>query len=268
MADSTAWSGATSAANALMARGAHRIFDALERSYPEQFLALSKREQATIIKALLLHRARFPEDGRALVEEIFGPAGPNLWQQRRSHVQRLFGFGIPDIEEAIGCLESRATLWGSGSLTENQALVFALPLPEAVFGNRILREVTTTLAWLSPILPGRRAYKAVRLDIEEPTELGMIGVGVTPGQVQKTTAARGTVLHRSWSGSKLRALIQDGSLNIHIARKPDQGDEELPIDVAFGVAVSIESAEVSLPIYEQVRAKVQIKPQVAIPIPI
>lgn len=266
--DSTAWSGATSAAAALTTRSAHLINDALERAYEEEFLGLDRRRRALILKALLLHRVSIPEEGRQIVEKVFGPPEPKKWSARRANVQRLFGYGVPDIDEAIGCIDSRATLWGHGSLGVDQAQVFDLPLPISIFGNRTVRKVTATLAWFSPIVSGMRSYKAVRLDIEEPDELDILGVDPLVGQVPKVAAARGTILHRAWAGKKLRAAVDDGAMRIHVARKPDPTGDEIDESVDFGLAVSIESDDPELPVYVEVREQLAIQPRIPVAVPV
>ena len=135
LANSDGWSGATSAAAALTTRAAHRIHDALEAAYPESFLQLGSRERALIAKALLVHRAKVPPEGRAIIEAVFGPSNVRLHAQRTANVRRIFGYGIPDVDETIGCLVNRATLWGIGQIGPDEAREFELPLPIGLSGN-------------------------------------------------------------------------------------------------------------------------------------
>jgi len=159
------WSGASSGATALATRAAHRIYDALIANYPDDFLALEGRAQALVVKALLIHRSTVPSDARALVEEVFAGG-----RQRNNHVHRLYGFGVPSVDESVACLTSRATLWGVGSIGAGDALNFQFPLPAALSGRAGLRRLTVTLAWFTPIIPGRSAYRSVRLTVEEPID--------------------------------------------------------------------------------------------------
>lgn len=258
-----AWSGATSAAAALASRGAHQLHDACEDAYGELFSQLPKRTRAVILKALLVHRTEGPTEGRSLIEEIFGPAGRYFGARRKKNLQRLFGFGIPSIDEAAACLTSRATLWGHGVLGENDGLTFDLPIPPEIFGNNTNRTVTATVAWMSPVEPGRRAYKSVRLQVEEPT-VTPLGLKAQAGQAEKTTTLRGTVFHRAWTGAvKRREAIN--SLQLVVSRRPDTSDEA-PDQVPFGIAVSIESADIAMPVYERVAQRIGVRPRVPAPV--
>ena len=262
----SAWSGYTSGATALTARAAGHIHDALEAAYGENFTVLPRERKALILKALLVHRASVPESSRELALEIFGPANKRLHQQRSANIRRLFGFGFPEWDEVQACLSSRATLWGHGVVGENDALTFHLPLPAAVYGNRIPRKVIATLAWFSPVEPGMRDYKAVRLQIEEPNVTASVGIKSQTGQPQKNESLRGTTFHRCWRGSKLMDLVENGLLPITISRKPDTA-EDLPGATAFGLAVSLES-EGDLEIYDPVRVRMALQPRVAAAVPV
>jgi hypothetical protein len=55
----------TSPAAALASRTSHRIYDALEAAYGEAFANLIHRQKAVVMKALLIHPARWPESQQA-----------------------------------------------------------------------------------------------------------------------------------------------------------------------------------------------------------
>lgn len=255
-----AWSGFTSGATALTARAAHQIYDALVDAYGDAFTSLNRARQSLIIKALLVHRAAVPPESRDAVHQVFGPSEPVLHQRRSANVRRLFGYGFPDWSEAMACVASRATLWGHGSLGVDEGRAFALPLPEGLFGNRTVRRVSATLAWFTPIDVGRRAYKAVRLQIEEPDLGAILGVSAQSGQTSKVAAARGTTFHRCWEGKTARALVENASVPIVVSRRPDNADD-LPDAVAFGLVVTIES-DGDVEVYDAVRARLAVQPRV------
>ena len=48
---------------------------------------------------------------------------------------------------------------------------------------------------------------------------------------------------------------------------PDTGQDD-PELVTFGIAVTLETEAVDVPIYEQVKERLQIKPRVQVPIPV
>jgi hypothetical protein len=256
------WSGATSGAAALATRSCHRIHDALERAYPDEFPSLSTHHRAAVLKALMIHRATINPDARELIEEIFGPPDPRLGAQRKANVLRLLGFGVPDVDEVIGCVDSRATLWGYGTVGQNEARAFRIPLPAALMGSRHVRRLSVSLAWLSPVSPGRRAYRAVRLTVEEP-DTGLLGTQPTPGQADRRLSEKGTAFNRCWTGRRATEFAEGDALEVRVARKPDQRDD-LPDTVAFGVAITIETDDLGVPIYDQVRQQLAIQPRVPV----
>lgn len=260
----TAWSGYTSGATALAARAACLIHDALVSAYGENFTLLPRERRSLILKALLVHRASVPTASQELALEVYGPADPKQHQKRSANLRRLFGYGFPNWDEVQACVGNRATLWGHGTLGENEGRTFNLPIPAALYGNRILRRVSATLAWFSSIEPGMRDYRAVRLQIEEPDVSAALGVGPLKGQTQKAEASRGTTFHRCWEGKTLRTAVENAVLPITVSRKLDTTDD-LPGAVAFGLVVTIES-EGDLDIYQAVSNRLEVRPRVTAPV--
>ena len=267
---SSDWSGATSGAAALTTRAAHAIHDALEVAYPTEFAPLSLRHKALLIKALMAHRARVPDDGRTLIEEVFGPQEPKLHARRASNVFKMLGLGVPRIDETICCLEQRATLWGTGFVAADDARLFKLPLPECLSGHPGLRSLSVTVTWFTPVTPGRRAYRSVRLTVEEPDDahLRLLLTKPTPHQPDRKRVERGTIFHRSWEGAAARKFAEKTNFELRVARKLDPFDD-LPDTVDFAIVASLEADEEALKIYTQVREPLQVKPiVVGIPVPI
>lgn len=256
------YSGSTSAATALATRAGHLIHDALDAAYGDVFSNLAPDARALVIKALLIHRASIPEETRQLIHEVFGPHGQSDGGKRKANVQRLFGYGIPDIDEVLGCISSRATLWGQGAVGENEAKVFRLPLPVSLSGQRGVRKLSVTLAWFTPVQPGRRAYRGVRLKVEEPAFRSVCSRALEGLPDKKP---RGTLYHRCWVGTMAREFLDGDAIEIRVARDPDQGDE-LPDVVRFGLAATLETELDALPVYSEVRAPLAIKPRVLVPV--
>ncbi len=269
LAGSKAWSGATSGAAALTTRAVHFIHDALLQAYPEQFAPLHPRFKALLLKALLLHRCEIARDARTLVEQVFGPPGQHLHAQRADHVFRMFGLGVPRIDEVTACLGNRATLWGTGSVGEDGGFEFKLPLPFCLSGRKGLRRLSVTLVWFTAVTPGRRAYRSERLIVEEPSDdhLNQILTGSTKHQPDANRASRGTVFTRSWDGKGARAFVDGADFLLRVVRKPDSLDD-LPDVTDFAFAATLEAADTALPIYDQIHARIGIKPVVVVPVPI
>jgi len=264
---STGWSGATSGSAALTTRALHAIHDALEAAYPTVYPGLPPRQKALLNKALIVHRAEIPADGRSLIEEVFGPRESKLSTQRASNVFKMFGLGVPKLDETVACLGTRATLWGVGSIGADDVRAFQVPLPECLSAFRGLRRVSATVTWFTPVTPGRRAYRSVRLTVEEPEEheLTKLLSSATRFQPDRQRIERGTVFQRAWEGTVRRSFREGETFEIRIARKPDPF-VDLPDVVDFAVVVSLECFDDDQPVYEQIRERISIKPEVAIPV--
>lgn len=244
------WSGATSGATVLATRAAHKIYDAVAEIYPDEFLALDGRAQALVVKALLTHRSSISLEARTIFEDVFTGAG----RERNNHLRRFYGFGVPSADESVACITSRATLWGAGSLGAGDAVDFRLPLPDSVSDKRGLRLLTVTLAWFTPIIPGRSAYRSVRLTVDEPKGESQIAKQAAKGQAERLMVERGTLFHRQWHGTAAHRFNGGSELIIPVVRKLDPNiTQDLPELIPFGVAASFETSDVDIPVYEEVR---------------
>jgi hypothetical protein len=195
-----------------------------------------------------------------MIHSVFGPPGRQYGRQRTANVLRHFGFGVPDIDEVLGCIASRATLWGTGAVGENDGQLFKLPLPISLSAHYGVRRVSVTLAWFTPVQPGRRAYKGVRLKVEEPDFKSVCSKALA-GQAERKP--RGTIYHRVWEGTAARRFVAGQALELRVSRDPDQGDE-LPDLVQFGLAATVEVEDGDVPVYEEVRAQITVKPRVPV----
>lgn len=249
----SALSDGTSSATAVGTRAAHRIFDALmDREGGSLFASMPAEYYAVVVKALLVHRARWR--GKSdLLTEICGPTDRRRFAERRDNVSRFLGFGIPNVDETIECTSNRATLVGYGALEPNQAHSYRIPLPsclERVTDHRVL---TVTLAWFSPVKSGHQSYR--RAGLEASPDRPETALGVERSNEQQPTDAsvkKGTLLHQRYSGRQAVPFIDNGHLSMKIWCKENAGDIVQPI--RYGVAVTIES-EAQVAIYEEIREK-------------
>ena len=135
-----------------------------------------------------------------------------------------------------------------------------LPIPVALNGRTQPHFVAATLAWFTPVSPGRKAYRAVRMNLLKPAGLDVLGVSAHGQQPDENQSKRGTAITRCWSGDRAAAVTSHMNLPITIQREPDNGstvDDEIP----FGLAVTVCMPGV-VEIYEEVRQRLGIAPQV------
>jgi len=258
MEGAEAFTNGTSAATALASRTAHRIHDALEAAYGQEFLQLSGTHRAVLIKALLVHPARWPEEAAALVKRLLGPFGRGQAPRQKDNIRRFFGYGVYDADDAVACAADRATFWCVGDLGRERVVNVVVPIPAAMGGQARGHSISATLAWFTPVLPGRKAYRSVRMKILEPEGLTSLAVEGHGRQPDMNQTNRGTVYTRQWAGDRAAVVTEGMAVSLTIQRDPDPGT---PVDelVPFGLAVSIEMPG-ELRLYDQVRTRLQPRP--------
>lgn len=256
--DRTSRTVGTSVAAALLTGVAARAHEALEASY-DDFLALPGPQRATLLKALLVHGARWTE-ARDLILEILGPADNRQHVRQKDNIRRYLGYGAVDAQKVLDCASDRATLWAVGRLIKEQAHTFAVPLPPVMSGKPLPHELSMTIAWFSPPRVGTANYRGVRLRLVEPGDAAAeFAVGAAGEQPDANQIHRGTVIHRRWSGAKAAALGTNATFELMIQRQPDEIDEP----ISYAVVTSVAMPGVA-EVYTQVRDRVAVKPKVQV----
>ena len=246
----------TSAATALASRICHRIYDALEDAYGDTFLDLSHLQKAVVLKALLAHPAKWPDEAAALIRATIGPPGNKQHVRQKDNIRRFLGFGVVDGDDAVACAADRATFWAVGMLERDKIATVSIPIPDAIGGQARPHALSATLAWFTPTSPGLKSYRSARLKLLEPGELAALAVKAHSNQPDTNQTNRGTLFTRCWSGSKAPVVGPDMSIQLTVQRDPDQGvavDDPIP----FGLAVTLTMPGV-VEIYEQVRQRLAI----------
>jgi hypothetical protein len=256
--DNVARSVGTSVAAALATGVATRAHEALEAAYPD-FGAIPSAQRACLLKALLVHGARWTA-ARDLLIEVLGPPEGKFSYRQKDNVRRYIGYGAYDPQLIINCANDRATLWAVGTLAANQGRRFRIPWPAAMNAKAQPHGISATLAWFSPPKPGAVAYRAVRMKIVEPaSQLGTAGIKASGVQPDPKQAHKGTVVHRRWDGDKAAAIVADGFFELDVQREVDDGDTP----ANFALVVTIEMAG-EIEVYTQVLNRIAIKPQVPV----
>jgi hypothetical protein len=255
----------TSVAAALASRTAHRIHDGLEAAYPD-FDDLPGIDRALILKALLVHAARWDEAGAAFIQQIAGPHDTRRHVIQKNNIRRHIGYGFVDPDTAIAAATDRATLFGTGALAPDQRVQFSVPLPACLGAKAIPHEVCATLAWFTWPAPGRQAYRTTRLKLIDPKEaVAELGLKAESRQPDANQANRGTVFTRRWSGNRAANVAPDGVLRIQVQREPDQGGgRRQPVPFALAVTIAM-PGEVRL--YDEVRARLAVQPRQPVQVP-
>lgn len=252
-----AYTGGTSGATALASRTCHRIHDALEAAY-DDFLLLPHLQRSVLLKALLVHPARWPLATAERIRAVVGPVGGHH-SHIKDNIRRFLGFGYVDADDAVACAEDRATFWAVGSLNRDRVATVQVPIPALIGGQARPHSLSATLAWFSPVNPGRKSYRSVRLQILKPDGLDALSVTPASQQPDANQTNRGTIYSRRWEGDRAAAVGPNANIDLVVQRDPDP---TTPVDepVPFGLAVTIEMAGIT-GIYEQVRQRLAIQPR-------
>ncbi|WP_083392710.1 S8 family peptidase [Rhodobacter xanthinilyticus] len=248
------YSNGTSAAAALASRTCHRIHDALEAAYGEAFLQIPAVQRAVLLKALLVHPAQWPQEIAEVIKSTLGPTGRGQASKQKDNIRRFLGYGYVDADDALACAADRATFFATGVLGPDRLATIDVPVPVAIGGKARPHSLSATVAWFSPVLPGRKTYRSSRLKIVTPAELNALAVSPEHWHPDENQSNRGTVSSRRWSGANAPVVTPNMTVPLVIQRDPDQGtavDEAIP----FGVAVTI-CMPGEIGIYDEVRARV------------
>ena len=251
----------TSAATALASRAAHRLYDALLDPDNGEILAgADPMYYAVVIKALLVHRARWGDLGPVL-NGILGPKGRGRHVAHRDNISRLLGYGPPVVEEALSCAANRATLVGYGEVpADGSAVLYRVPLPPSLERVTEPRSIFLTLAWFSPVNVRHRSYRRAKLEIQPDGFGESIGVSRAGLQPSDKSVPRGSLFHVRYDGASAVPFVDGGHLLFRVYCREQGGPLERPI--RYGLAVTIEAGE-GVPVYQEVRQRLGIQPRAA-----
>ncbi len=252
----------TSAATALATRSAHLIFDALmDRDGGSMPADMDPKFRAVVVKALLVHQANWG-DNVAFLDKLFEPHGIGKHSERRDNIARMVGHGAPTIERSLTCAPHRATLVGYGTINAGETYVHRIPLPRSLQLITEPRQLTVTVAWLSPVNPRHQSYRQANLDVGSINKLeDAVGVSRIPLQPSNYSASRGTVFHSHYQGERSVPFLDDGHVSLRIQCREPAGT--LDREIRYGIALTIAANE-GIPVYDEVRTRLvtTVRPEV------
>lgn len=257
-------SSGTSNAAALTTRAALMIIDELEALTEDSGTSgtIQEKHLPVVAKALVAHGARWGEFDADGGLYVLPNKDKENWQPYRNRVTRLLGYGAVDIDWVLNGTQHRVTLIGAGEIGQDEARKFTIPVPASLFGKRIKRRVTATLAWLTPVNPNHQQYRRAILELA-PNGWGKdnwpaaSGTGIA--QPVDTTADKGTLIHRIWEEKSAKVLSGSHEMAMVVqCRSPVKLDRPVP----FALAVTIEVASAigaGVDIHQEVRTALRPK---------
>lgn len=248
----------TSVATALATHNAMRILEALEELPDDPaHRAIDPAYYSVLLKALLVHSARWDQATADVLKEIVNENKQLHWVHERYEISRFLGFGCPEIERVVDCAESRATLIGWNKIHAKETDRFEVPLPAELEGVAGFRALSVTIAWLTPINLSHRMYRLAKFEASPVGDKNFsIEVESSKQQPSHNALGKGTVYHRRWEGEKGADFVNNGNLVFDVTCLPAAG--KLDEEISYAVVATLEvGADVAVPIYERIRARLR-----------
>jgi hypothetical protein len=211
---------------------------------------LSEEYTAVLLKAMLVHKATWSK----AYDHLKNTLDLNAMREDKCRrvAARFLGFGFVEPFESLLGADHRATMIGCGTLADNTAHEYRIPLPPSINGIRGLRRITITLSWLSPINPKNRNYRSAALWFDVENEK----LKTDRRDTEWHSARNGTVQHEVFEGTSAASFADNESILIKVNCRSDA--DSLDVGIRYGLIVSIEVAEeLHIPIYQEVFARIR-----------
>ena len=248
----------TSYATALISREAFFALENLDQIFSEQIHVLPRNTKISLLKALLIHGCSWEqhendEYGGKFLEKLLNQIG----YSKQSHhlVKKWMGYGQLFSDRIMACTPQRATILGYGELNHKNTHIFKVPIPPSLNAKRVLRRLTVTLAWISPIAPKTQKYRSARLwfEIEKNNGLVKKRVEACGGSHSYLQVRNGTVQHEIFIGDQAGAFKDELTIQVNCS----EDAAKLSSDIGYGLVVSLEvSPSIDLLIYNEIKERI------------
>lgn len=234
----------TSNATALVSRLCSEYLNDLHNSHN---INIPAEYEAVALKTMLLHSCSWGDLGQNLVTKFV----PQLPRLKKKETLKWIGHGFPNPEISSFCTDQRATLMGYGELSEGTQSEFRFPLPTCLISQAVLKRLTITLTWLSPIAPRNKNYRLAKLGFSADNVL----IARDNSEGDDKVSRRGTVQHEVFVGNQASTYVDGTDLKIVVSCKKEPN---LSHPVKYVLMATLEVApETHLPIYQEIEARVQ-----------
>jgi hypothetical protein len=212
--------------------------------------SLTDARMAVILKAMLVHGASWGEWYEFFDQTFDGPdTGPERWWRMKRACSQFLGYGSVDFERGTICNDQRVIVLGCGELSNDEGHIYNVPLPPALNALTVLRRLTVTLAWFTPINPRHRNYREADLWVDPP----LTHLNVKRRNADHDAVTRGTIQHEILEGNGA-VPITAGDLMPFQVNCRAEATTRLKLPISYSLLVSIEIAQpLAVSIYEQVK---------------
>lgn len=244
----------TSDATALVSHNAARCYDVLKEVFQSEQQNLPEEFVALLIKAMLVHGARWQQSWVEAFSEALKMPSRNDYADK---FHCWFGYGIPDIEKTMQCTKNRITLIGYGYLNKDGACEYQLPLPFEFNSAKIHRSLTVTLANFTPIEPNSQRYRKgnIFFTIKEKDELIPFN---NRTDVDWQAVQRGTLQHEHFEEDNIISWNPEDSLTVKVNCREDASNLSELIPYTLFVTLEIAFGENSdIDVYQRVAQRIR-----------
>ncbi|MBN2308587.1 MAG: hypothetical protein JXR94_06420, partial [Candidatus Hydrogenedentes bacterium] len=248
----------------IWARAAALCWESLVEVFESQAPDLDySRYEASLLKAMLVHGSCWGEMGERLMSIL---RTSDNGQRLRALVSRWTGYGVADFGRSLECTAQRVSILGFGELGDGDAHVYSLPLPPSLAACREWRRVVVTLAWLTPTVVRNQKYRVASMWFD----VAGSDLSVNRTDADWRAVRRGTLQHEVFEGERAVAFVDGDALAIKVNCRKEAGkmkEGRKRILLPYGLVVSLEVSEgVSIPIYDEIRARIPVRVPVQQPV--
>jgi hypothetical protein len=244
----------SSNAAALTTRRAAQLIERLRELQAEPGgAALIDARMAVILKAMLVHGASWGDD-EDLIDRVFdGPDnGQERWRRIKRYAAQFLGYGPADFERGTVCTDQRVIVLGCGELLPEEGHVYNVPLPPALNAQKVMRRLTITLAWFTPINSRHRSYRVADLWFTPPES----NLRVKRRDADHDAVCRGTVQHEVLEGTSAVSIIDGDTMPVQVNCRPEAASK-FNAAIPYALLVTLETAQpLATSIYTEVKAKI------------
>lgn len=245
----------TSDAAAQITHEAINCYDVLNEIFTsENDTRLPRGYEAILIKCMLAHGASWDH----VSEELSRVTGDGIKQ-----LSKWIGNGIPNLSLVKECTKERVTLIGFGALKKDKGDVFKLPLHVDFSSRLVKRKLTVTLAYISPIVASKQAYRKAQLWFEiDDNEKRLIPDGARQNSDWRAVR-KGTLQHEIFVGEN-PVVWNDEDLKIKVNCTKDAANLKASETIPYCIFVSFEIAEgLGIDLYSAVKTQIHQRVSIA-----
>jgi hypothetical protein len=246
----------TSDAAAILSHNAMLCYDVLDEVFTGEGTAIPPEYAALLLKAMLVHGCKWDD----VAPNVYQALSMTSRKEYADKIHKWIGYGVPDIERVKECAKNRVTLIGFDELKKDSAHIYSVPLPFAFHSNRIVRNLTVTLASFTPINLAQKKYRKsqVWFTIEKGKEV--IGDRC---DISDKAAVRGTLQHERFSCNQVSTWSQNDALEIKVNCREDA--DGLTDSIPYAIFVTFEmQSQNDIDVYALVRDRIAVRQAVGV----